>query len=150
MKFLLQVKVLPGKEKYETELVKESWPTFNDEYIFNLSSNLPTAKVFLGKFVSFTVYAILENSNNKNTLQKTIGKRFKLLPTKPADLNKNSKTRLNKRVSLNNRRTVGAVTYNLDLKAFTQKLKSQDLATPDVWRKLEPISSGVLQENVKL
>lgn len=68
---------------------------------------------------------------------------------KPSDINKNGKSKLNKRVSLNNRRTVGAVTYNLDVKAFTQKLKNQDLATPDVWRKLEPISSGVLHEIVR-
>lgn len=96
------------------------------------------------------MYAILENSNNKNTLPKSIGRRFKLFSTKPAEINRNSKTRLSKRVALNNRRTVGAVTYNLDCKAFTQILKNKDLATPDVWRKLEPISSGVLHENVSI
>lgn len=144
----MQVTVFPGREKFETEIVKESWPTFNDEFTFNLASSLPTAKAFLGKFVSITVYAILENYNNKNSLPKSIGQRFKLFSTKTTDLNRNSKTRLSKRVSLNNKRTVGGVIYNLDIKGFTQKLKNQDLATPDIWRKLGPISSGVLKETV--
>lgn len=145
---MFQVRVFPGKEKYETELVKESWPTLNDEFIFDLSTNMSTAKALLGKFVSFTVYAILENAYKKNALPRSIGRHFAFFSTKSADLNRNSRSRLSKRVALNNRRTVGAVTYNLDVKAFTQKLKNQDWATPDVWRKLEPISSGVLHQKV--
>lgn len=143
------MKVFPGKEKYETELVTESWPVFNNEFIFNISTNLPTTKALLGKFVSFTVYAILDDCINKNTLSNSIGKRFKILSIKSDELSRNSKTRLSKRISLNNRRTVGAVTYNLDIKTFTQKLKNQDLAAPDIWRNLEPISSGILRETVK-
>lgn len=139
--------MFPGKEKYETELAKESWPTFNSEFVFALPSNLPNA--LLGKFVSFTVYAILESSSGRNTMTTTLGRKFKFFSTKPSEISRNSKTRLSKRVPLNNRRTVGAVTYNLDAKAFTQKLKNQELATPDVWRKLEPISSGMVKEMVR-
>lgn len=43
---------------------------------------------------------------------------------------------------MNNRRTVGAVTYNLDKKLFTQKITNGIISTPDIWRNVAEITSG--------
>nr|CAH7721656.1 unnamed protein product [Callosobruchus chinensis] len=44
--------------------------------------------------------------------------------------------------AVNNRRIIGTVTYNLDKKAFTQRLRSNILSTPDIWRNISEITSG--------
>lgn len=53
------------------------------------------------------------------------------------------------RNSLCNRRTVGAVTYSLDGKIFTQKLRNNFLSTPDIWRHIKEITSGIQTQPVR-
>lgn len=51
-------------------------------------------------------------------------------------------------MNMNNRRTVGAVTYNLDKKLFTQKLRNGVISTPDIWRPIAEITSGIQTQSV--
>ncbi|CAH2000046.1 unnamed protein product [Acanthoscelides obtectus] len=44
--------------------------------------------------------------------------------------------------AVNNRRIIGTVTYNLDKKSFTQRLRSNIVSTPDIWRNVSEITSG--------
>lgn len=143
-----QVRVFPGKEKYETGIVKESWPHFNQEFDFDLRDRMSAKKCLTGKFVSFTVYAILENLNEKQNASMTLKRGFQMFTGKKNELSRNSKSRISRRVSINNRRTIGAATYNLDAKSFTQRLKNDYVCTLDIWRKLEQISSGIEHETV--
>ncbi|XP_018318903.1 uncharacterized protein LOC108732533 [Agrilus planipennis] len=143
--YLVKVKVYPGSEKLETQMVKESWPTFNQEFTFDLlqMSSAKSTDQFVGKFVVLTIYAILESqdlcekSKSKNSVMKIVS-----TITSREGIRRDDKTRRSKRISLSNRRTVGAVTYNLEPKLFTQKLRNNCLTTPDIWREVQTISSG--------
>lgn len=147
------MKLFPGKEKFETKLQKESWPVFNQDFIFELPSKSNRFEEQLsGKFVVFTVYAILENfrqseeSSQKSKLFST--KSFRNFFEKPAPrspLRRADSERRSDRMSLYKRRTVGAVTYNLDNKTFTQKLRNYCVGTPDIWRPVKSISSGLVE-----
>lgn len=151
---MLKVRVYPGREKCETDIVKQSWPTFNQELTFDLQSNASTLKdQFLGKFVTLTVYAVLE-SPNKNTSNvrrsNSLRNSFRFLIGKEenVDVRKASRSRqCASRFTFDNRRTIGAVTYNLDPKKFTQK-KYLTHSTPDIWRIIQNISSGIDFEKV--
>ena len=64
------MKLIPGKEKFETTTKNESWPQWNEEFVFNLrketKSRFGKSKVTeeeLGgsKFIVATLYAILED-----------------------------------------------------------------------------------------
>lgn len=92
--------------------------------------------------MSFTVYAILESFTGKQTAASSLKRRFLSFTGKKSDLSR-SKMRVSRRLSMNNRRTVGATTYNLNSKLFSQKLKNDYMGTPDIWRRLEPITSGI-------
>lgn len=92
--------MLPGKEKYETTTKNESWPQWNEEFVFNLrketKSKFGKTKVVdeeLGgsRFIVATLYAILEDkplvatekkeneektkTKEKNSLTKKSGKK---------------------------------------------------------------------------
>ncbi|KRT86477.1 C2 domain containing protein [Oryctes borbonicus] len=146
--YLIKVRVYPAKEKYETEIVKQSWPTFNQELTFDLTSNADSLKdQFLGKFVTLTVYAILESSNKGANVRraKSMRNSFRFLVGKEenVEIRKSSKSRQSaSRFTFDNRRTIGAVTYNLDPKKFNQK-RYLTHATPDIWREIQNISSGI-------
>ncbi|KAK9739846.1 C2 domain [Popillia japonica] len=168
--YLIKVRVYPGREKCETDIVKQSWPTFNQELTFDLQSNASTLKdQFLGKFVTLTVYAVLESPNKntsnvrrsnslRNSFRFLIGKeenvdvrkasrrnsfRFLIGKEENVDVRKASRSRqCASRFTFDNRRTIGAVTYNLDPKKFTQK-KYLTHSTPDIWRIIQNISSGI-------
>ncbi|XP_051156238.1 uncharacterized protein LOC127278532 [Leptopilina boulardi] len=98
--YLVKVKLLPGKEKYETTTKNESWPQWNEEFVFNLrketKSKFGKTKVVdeeLGgsRFIVATLYAILEDkplvatekkeneektkTKEKNSLTKKSGKK---------------------------------------------------------------------------
>lgn len=152
----LQVTVFPQKEKFETRTVKESWPTINEEFTFNLT--LPTKRVedyFKGKFVSFTIYAVLgEEENNTTDKPSGILKRFLSFTDTDDFIRRDSirrtpsMKRSSFRNSLCNRRTVGAVTYSLDGKIFTQNLRNNFISTPDIWRHVKEITSGIQTQPV--
>ncbi|XP_022909960.1 uncharacterized protein [Onthophagus taurus] len=148
--YLIKVTIFPGKDKLETEISPHSWPTFNQELTFNFHQNAPTIKdQFLGKFITLTVYAILDNpkqqKTNRLSRSQSLRKSFKLLVGIGDDVqvrNTGSSKYSSNRFTFNNRRTIGAVTYSLDHKKFTQKGCSTH-ATPDIWRILQSITSGV-------
>lgn len=50
---------------------------------------------------------------------------------------------------MNSRRTLGAVTYNLDKGTFNQKIGDKVISTPDIWREVKEISSGVPTQSVR-
>lgn len=149
--YLVKVTVFPQKEKFETRTVKESWPTINEEFTFNLT--LPTKRIedyFKGKFVSFTIYAVLgEEENNTTDKPSGILKRFLSFTDTDDFIRRDSirrtpsMKRSSFRNSLCNRRTVGAVTYSLDGKIFTQNLRNNFISTPDIWRHVKEITSGI-------
>lgn len=50
---------------------------------------------------------------------------------------------------MNGRRTIGAVTYNLDKNIFSQKIGEKIISTPDIWRGIKEITSGVPTQSVR-
>ncbi|KAG5893682.1 hypothetical protein JTB14_021978 [Gonioctena quinquepunctata] len=153
--YLVKVTFYPQKDKFETKTVKDSWPTINEEFSCNFS--FPVKKFddyFKGKFVSFTVYAVLgkeEDENKAPEKKKGVLKRyFSFADTEEVLLRHGSFKRSGsqRRSSstgtgvMSNRRTVGAVTYNLDRRLFTQKLRNGTISTPDIWRNITEITSG--------
>ncbi|KAJ8918470.1 hypothetical protein NQ315_008167 [Exocentrus adspersus] len=127
----------------------ESWPTINEEFTFNLVAKR-TEDYFKGKFVSFTIYAVLGQEEDK-IIEKPTGVLKRLLSFTETDdfirrgsFRKTASIRRGSyRNSLCNRRTVGAVTYSLDNKIFTQKLRNNFVSTPDIWRHVKEITSGI-------
>ena len=59
----MQVKLFPGQEKYETESKPESWPTYNQEFTFEIVNVIVNKSKGLneilnsGNFIVFTMYA---------------------------------------------------------------------------------------------
>jgi len=142
--------VFPGRDKFETQLVKDSWPTFNEEFNFTIQSNSYSIdEQFTGKFVVLTAYALLSNHlkptkiKSKNSFLKLFSVMHESDHLKRDSANRRSSNRL----SLTNRRTIGAVTYNLESKFFTMKLRNNFMGTPDVWREVQEISSGLEPES---
>lgn len=142
--YLVKVRVFPAREKFETQLVKDSWPTFNEDFTFTLptASHGTFESFFTGKFVVLTVYALL------NSQQNTMGSKSKrslkkFFSFRENEGEKRERRRSSNRMSLTNRRTVGAVTYNLEYKTFTLELKNNFCGTPDIWREIQDISSGL-------
>jgi hypothetical protein len=139
--------MFPEKEKYETSVVKESWPTFNQEFTFMLQSPSKYYEDhFRRKFISFTVYAVLGNSTEpvipKNSTSKL--KRF-------FSFNNFGETNSSFRHSLNNPRTVvGTVTFNLDPKIFTQKLDDDMIFTPYISRGLKGMQTELVSTKTLL
>lgn len=65
-----QVKLLPGKEKFETTPRNESWPNWNEEFVFPLTketkskfgrTKITEEEISGSKFIVATVYAVLED-----------------------------------------------------------------------------------------
>ncbi|XP_023024428.1 uncharacterized protein [Leptinotarsa decemlineata] len=152
--YLVKVTFYPQKDKFETKTVKDSWPTINEEFICNLA--IPVRRFddyFKGKFVSFTIYAVLGKEEDEKPPAKKPGmlkRYFSFNDTEDIVLLRNgsfkrsgSQRRSSATSVMSNRRTVGAVTYNLDSKLFTQKLKNNTISTPDIWRNVAEITSGV-------
>ncbi|CAG9864735.1 unnamed protein product [Phyllotreta striolata] len=151
--YLVKVVFYPKREKFETKTAKESWPTINEEF----SSILDGSKRFEdieGLFVSFTIYAVLGKETEEErppVKRKSILKKYFSFSDgeEIISLRKNSFRRSGtlRRSSYNgclsNRRTVGAVTYKLDRKSFTQKLRNNVISTPDIWRNVTDITSGI-------
>lgn len=80
--YLIKVRVFPAREKFETSLIGNSWPSYNEEFCFTMQNVSTTnyENLFTGKFVVLTAYAILSNqeSSAKAKSKKTF-KNFFLL-----------------------------------------------------------------------
>lgn len=67
---MLQIKLFPGKEKFETTSKNESWPQWNEEFTFHLrketkikfgKSKVTEEEIDGSKLIIATLYAILED-----------------------------------------------------------------------------------------
>ncbi|XP_044727155.1 uncharacterized protein LOC123290871 [Chrysoperla carnea] len=72
--YVIKVKIFPGKMKYETQMRKESWPVYNEEFLFHLdSASVNADEQISGKFLVLTAYAILENQDSsKDTKDQSV------------------------------------------------------------------------------
>ncbi|XP_001604209.1 uncharacterized protein LOC100120582 isoform X2 [Nasonia vitripennis] len=68
--YVVKVKLIPGKDKYETTTRNESWPQWNEEFVFSLrketkvkfgKSKFVEEEIGASKFMVATLYAILED-----------------------------------------------------------------------------------------
>lgn len=162
----MQVKIFPGDSKYETTLQETSWPVWNEDFKFQLkqkdtkNQKCDLQSLVAGHFLSLTIYALLEPAkqesekrkgskalDSKNTnkvgspdepkakggfLEKTFSS-FKATKAEAA---------VQKSV-LEKRRTLGAATWNFDSKLFQNDLKNGLIGTPDIWRPINAIASGL-------
>ncbi|XP_044751437.1 uncharacterized protein LOC123311488 [Coccinella septempunctata] len=144
--YLIKLTVFPQKDKFETKIVEQSWPTFDEEYKFKIQSNSTSGDSLKGKFVSFTAYALLYGEQEKRKENTTFISRFVAL-TGFHRQKRDSRIRKSFRSSLSNRRTIGSVTYNLELKNFSVRISDDVRSTPEIWRGLKEISSGVVNNS---
>lgn len=160
--------MFPGDSKYETTLQESSWPIWNEDFKFQLKQKeikKTTDKVDLqslvaGHFLSLTIYAILEaqkqDVDRRKSAKSLDSKTSKLLSedekkTKPGNLFektfssfKSTKSEaIAQKSTLDKRRTVGAATWNFDSKLFQNDLKNGLVGTPDIWRPINAIASGL-------
>ncbi|KAF5306626.1 hypothetical protein FQA39_LY08815 [Lamprigera yunnana] len=146
--YLIKVRVFPEREKFETSLVSNSWPSYNEEFCFTLRTSRSSGcdNIFAGKFVVLTAYALLSNQEgtSKTKPKRSFKKFFSFMKDGPED---KKNRRSSNRMSLTNRRTIGAVTYNLEYKFFTLELKNNFVGTLDIWRDVQDISSGLEVES---
>lgn len=110
-----------------------------------------------GHFLSLTIYAILEPPKTDAERRKSAKdlKTSKLvnddepkskggLFEKTFSSFKTTKTEAAAQKSiLEKRRTVGAATWNFDSKLFQNDLKNGLIGTPDIWRPINAIASGL-------
>ncbi|KAK9870630.1 hypothetical protein WA026_008192 [Henosepilachna vigintioctopunctata] len=140
--YLMKVTVFPQKEKFETKLVEQSWPTFDEEFKFKIQSQSSYTDCLKGKFISFTAYAILYGEHKTKNDEKTLISR--LISFAGGNKGTDNRSRRSLRHSLNNRRTIGSVTYNLEMRNFNIKIGENVVSTPEIWRGLKEISGGVV------
>lgn len=164
----MQVKVFPGDSRYETTLQESSWPVWNEDFKFQLKQKDALAKkstekidlqsLLAGHFLSLTIYALLEppkpevdkrrNSRIENRKPKVaeqeepkpktgfLEKTFSSFKSTKAEA-------ISQKSILEKRRTVGAATWNFDTKLFQNDLKNGLIGTPDIWRPINAITSGI-------
>lgn len=170
--YLAKVKIFPGESKYETSLQESSWPTWNEDFKFQLKqkeTKKPSDKIDLqsllaGHFLSLTIYALLDapNLDVDKRKGKTIDNKKSPKVNETVDKPEKSKGFLDKTFSsfkstkteaiiqksvLEKRRTVGAATWNFDSKLFQNDLKNGLIGTPDIWRPINAIASGLSTHN---
>ncbi|KAL0840354.1 hypothetical protein ABMA28_015615 [Loxostege sticticalis] len=166
--YLVKVKVFPGDSKFETTLQESSWPVWNEDFKFQLkpkdAHKKPTDKVDLrsllaGHFLSLTIYAILEppkHETDKRKNSKTLDSKYNKVAdqedTKPksgflektfSSFKSTKAEAIAQKSFLEKRRTVGAATWNFDSKLFQNDLKNGLIGTPDIWRPINAIASGL-------
>ena len=162
------MKVFPGDSKYETTLQESSWPIWNEDFKFQLrqkdnkkgSDKVDLQSLVAGHFLSLTIYAILEapkqeidkRKNAKSLEAKTLKSlneeeqksKTGSLFEKTINSFKSTKTEaFSQKSMLEKRRTVGAATWNFDSKLFQNDLKNGLIGTPDIWRPINAIASGL-------
>ncbi|XP_034824457.1 uncharacterized protein [Maniola hyperantus] len=162
--YLVKVKLFPGESKFETTLQESSWPIWNEDFKFQLrhkdtkknSDKVDLQSLVAGHFLSLTIYAILEPPKTEERRksvkdlkssklvnddeQKPKGGLFE----KTFSSFKSTKTEaIGQKSILEKRRTVGAATWNFDSKLFQNDLKNGLIGTPDIWRPINAIASGL-------
>lgn len=161
------MKLFPGDNKFETALQESSWPVWNEDFKFQLkpkdqkksSEKLDLQSLLAGHFLSLTIYAILEAPKQESEKRKSITKLDSKKTPKVADQEepkpksgflekissfKSTKSEATTQKSLlEKRRTVGAATWNFDSKLFQNDLKNGLIGTPDIWRPINAIASGL-------
>lgn len=162
--YLVKIKVFPGDSKYETTLQESSWPVWNEDFKFHIKPKDPkktTEKTDLqsllaGHFLSLTIYAILEPPKQENDKRRsnrksaTVADQEEPKPKtgfleKTFSSFKATKTEtVTQKSILEKRRTVGAATWNFDSKLFQNDLKNGLIGTPDIWRPINAIASGLV------
>lgn len=117
----LQVKLFPGKDKFETGSKPESWPVYNQNFNFEIA-NISTGKIrkplsevlSASNFLVFTIYAEISK-----TKKRAIG-----AATWPLDHT--------------------LFTHKTNSSGYGS---NEEFETPEIWRKTAEISSGI--EGVK-
>lgn len=160
--------MFPGDSRFETTLQESSWPVWNEDFKFVLKQKDPkksTEKTDLqsslaGHFLSLTIYAILEppkqdsdkRKNSKTLDAKKSAKVAEQEEPKPktgflektfSSFKSTKAEAIAQKSILEKRRTVGAATWNFDSKLFQNDLKNGLIGTPDIWRPINAITSGI-------
>jgi hypothetical protein len=168
----LQVKLFPGEAKFESQAQDTSWPVWNEEFKFQLNVKKTTKKTpetsypvsqLSGYFISLTIYAILENV--ADTKKKAIESKYADQKNAPkgnegettskgsfknimSSFTSSTKETVSApRTAASKRRTIGSATWTLDAKLFQNDLKHDLIGTPDIWRPIEQLSTGVAPTN---
>lgn len=169
----MQVKVFPGDSKFDTTLQESSWPVWNEDFKFQLKQKETAKKskekidvqsLLAGHFLSLTIYAILEQKKTdsvKAKYSKTLD--AKKTPKVAEQEEPKAKTgflektfssfkatkaeAVAQKSTIEKRRTVGAATWNFDAKLFQNDLKNGLIGTPDIWRPINAIASGLTGAN---
>ncbi|XP_076271439.1 uncharacterized protein LOC143203190 isoform X2 [Rhynchophorus ferrugineus] len=143
--YVVKVTFFPSKEKFETKIARDTWPTINEDFTAHLNySDKFIGDMLKGAFISFTIYAILDDPEEKKS-PKSKNKLTRLLSLEENAnfIRKHVHRSTSFRNSMTDRRTIGAVTYNLERKNFNQNIRDYGVSTPDVWRSIKSITSGI-------
>ncbi|KAJ2947011.1 hypothetical protein O0L34_g16355 [Tuta absoluta] len=131
------------------------------------SRNVDLQSLVAGHFLSLTIYAILEppkqeSDKRKSSNSKTLDSKKTAKVSDQQDEPRAKGGFLEKTFSsfkstkaeaiaqksvLEKRRTVGAATWNFDSKLFQNDLKNGLIGTPDIWRPINAIASGLAGAN---
>ncbi|KAL4706483.1 hypothetical protein ACJJTC_015681 [Scirpophaga incertulas] len=166
--YLVKVKLFPGDSKYETTLQESSWPVWNEDFKFQLkpkdvkktTDKIDLQNLVAGHFLSLTIYAILEppkpDSDKKRSSKTLDAKKTSIVadqePPKAktgflektfSSFKASKSDALTQKSLLEKRRTVGAATWNFDSKLFQNDLRNGLIGTPDIWRPINAITSGL-------
>ncbi|XP_035459225.1 uncharacterized protein LOC118282311 [Spodoptera frugiperda] len=166
--YLVKVKVFPGDSRFETTLQESSWPVWNEDFKFQLKQKdakkgqekTDLQSLLAGHFLSLTIYAILEapkqdtdkRKNSKTLDSKKSAKVAEQEEPKPktgflektfSSFKSTKAEAIAQKSILEKRRTVGAATWNFDSKLFQNDLKNGLIGTPDIWRPINAITSGI-------
>ncbi|XP_043798073.1 uncharacterized protein LOC122717757 [Apis laboriosa] len=97
--YVVKVKLIPGKEKFETTSKNESWPQWNEEFTFHLrketkqkfgKTKVIEEEISGSRFIVATLYAILEDKPLIAT-EKKESEKEKTSPTKESPKKSNKK-----------------------------------------------------------
>ncbi|XP_061710323.1 uncharacterized protein LOC133520052 [Cydia pomonella] len=165
--YLVKVKVFPGDSKFETTLQESSWPVWNEDFKFQLKQkeakkpDKPDLQgLVAGHFLSLTIYALLEppkTESEKRKSAKTLDNKKNpyvadqdepkaktgFLEKTFSSFKSTKAEAMAQKSVLGKRRTVGAATWNFDSKLFQNDLKNGLIGTPDIWRPINAIASGL-------
>lgn len=165
------------ESKFETTLQESSWPVWNEDFKFQLKQKESNAKKstqkpdlqsqVAGHFLSLTIYALLEAPKQESDRRKSLKTLDNKKTPKVGDQEepkaksgflektfssfKSTKSEAIAQKSLiEKRRTVGAATWNFDSKLFQNDLKNGLIGTPDIWRPINAIASGLASTDTRV
>lgn len=142
-------------------------PVWNEDFKFQLKpkdakkDKMDLQSQLAGHFLSLTIYALLDTPkpDDKRKSSKTLDAKTTLNAMNEEPKSKSllssfssfkaSKDSVQKGI-LEKRRTVGAATWNFDSKLFQNDLKNGLIGTPDIWRPINAIASGLNAANTRV